>query len=296
MLAPSAADRNGHMSLVLSLVTVENWFQGLHIVCHEFGFAGLPENELPDRFIESRERPQFGHPIRVGQKTNVCHVIDVCGHPILEAEAQYGHLHSRGVLIREGLPRHGRQLVDVQLGGVNEIDYDKLNVTGSAKLNGTLKVYLTNGFIPAAGDSFVVLTTSSTITDSFVTVNSQSGLYLTLKKNSNNVTLVVDSIGTISSVENNSIAEIPNRYELSQNYPNPFNPSTNIQFALPQSGFVKLEIFNITGERVDVLISTELNAGKYNYEWNGSNLTSGIYLYRLDTGSFVETRKMLLIK
>ncbi|MEO8232525.1 MAG: T9SS type A sorting domain-containing protein [Ignavibacteriota bacterium] len=187
-------------------------------------------------------------------------------------------------------------VLDVQLGGVNEIDYDKLNVTGSAKLNGTLKVYLTNGFIPSAGDSFVVLTTASTITDSFVTVNSQSGLYLTLKKNSNNVTLVVDSVGTISSVENNSTGEIPTRYELSQNFPNPFNPSTNIQFSLPQTGFVKLEIFSITGERVDVLISEELGAGKYNYEWNGSNLSSGIYLYRLSTGSFVETRKMLLLK
>ena len=187
-------------------------------------------------------------------------------------------------------------VLDVQLGGVNEIDYDKLNVTGTAKLNGTLKIYLTNGFIPAAGDSFVVITTTGSVTDSFVTVDAQSGLYFTIKKNSNNVTLVVDSVGTISSVENNSIAEIPNRYELSQNFPNPFNPSTNIQFSLPQSGFIKLEIFSITGERVDVLISEELNAGKYNYQWNGSNLTSGIYLYRLSTGSFVETRKMLLIK
>lgn len=98
-----------------------------------------------------------------------------------------------------------------------------------------------------------------------------------------------------SAVENIS-NEIPMEFMLEQNYPNPFNPSTNIQFSLPQSGFVKLEIFSITGEIVDVLISGELNAGKYNYQWNGSNLTSGIYFYRLNTGSFVETRKMLLIK
>ena len=98
-----------------------------------------------------------------------------------------------------------------------------------------------------------------------------------------------------TSVENIS-SEIPKEFMLEQNYPNPFNPSTNIQFALPQSGFVKLEIFSLTGERVDVLISEELSAGKYNYEWNGSNLTSGIYFYRLNTGSFIETRKMLLIK
>jgi hypothetical protein len=90
--------------------------------------------------------------------------------------------------------------------------------------------------------------------------------------------------------------ETPMSFLLEQNYPNPFNPSTNIQFALPQSGYVTLEIFSVTGEQVGVLISEELSAGKYNYEWNGSNLTSGIYFYRLNAGSFVETRKMLMIK
>lgn len=90
--------------------------------------------------------------------------------------------------------------------------------------------------------------------------------------------------------------ETPSSFLLEQNYPNPFNPSTNIQFALPQSGYVTLEIFGVTGERVDVLISEELSAGKYNYAWDGSNLTSGIYLYRLDAGNFVETRKMILLK
>lgn len=90
--------------------------------------------------------------------------------------------------------------------------------------------------------------------------------------------------------------ETPSSFLMEQNFPNPFNPSTNIQFALPQSSYVILEVFSVTGERVDVLISEELNVGKYNYEWNGSNLTSGIYLYRLNAGSFVETRKMILLK
>ncbi len=168
-----------------------------------------------------------------------------------------------------------------------------MNVTGSAKLNGTLKVYLTNGFIPAAGDSFVVLTTTSAITDSFVTFDIQSGLYLSIKKNANNVTIFVDSVGTISSLENETDVRTITSYELSQNYPNPFNPSTTIQFALPQAAFVSLEVFNIVGERVDVLVSQELNSGKYNYEWNGLTLTSGVYFYRLQAGNFVETRKMI---
>ena len=83
---------------------------------------------------------------------------------------------------------------------------------------------------------------------------------------------------------------------LEQNYPNPFNPSTTIQFALPQTAFVSLEVFNIVGELVDVLVSQELSSGKYNYQWNGLTLTSGVYFYRLQAGSFVETKKMLLIK
>ena len=176
---------------------------------------------------------------------------------------------------------------------VKSAEYDQLNVTGSAKLNGTLKVYLINGFIPAAGDSFVVLTTTSAITDSFVTFDIQSGLYLSIKKNANNVTLVVDSVGTISSLENETDNRTITSYELSQNYPNPFNPSTTIQFALPQAAFVSLEVFNIVGERVDVLVSQELNSGQYNYTWNGLTLTSGVYFYRLKAGNFVETRKMM---
>ena len=187
-------------------------------------------------------------------------------------------------------------VLDVQLGGLNQSEYDQLNVTGSAKLNGTLKVYLTNGFIPAAGDSFVVLTTTSAITDSFVTFDIQSGLYLSIKKNANNVTIFVDSVGTISSLENETDDRTIRSYELSQNYPNPFNPSTTIQFALPQAAFVSLEVFNIVGERVDVLVSQELNSGQYNYTWNGLTLTSGVYFYRLQAGNFVETRKMILLK
>ncbi len=187
-------------------------------------------------------------------------------------------------------------VLDIQLGGLNQAEYDQLNVTGSAKLNGTLKVSLLNGFIPAVGDSFVVLTTTSAITDSFVTFDVQSGLYLTIKKNANNVTIFVDSVGTISSLENETDVKAVTSYELSQNYPNPFNPTTTIQFALPQAAFVMLEVFNIVGERVDVLVSQELNSGKYNYEWNGLTLTSGVYFYRLRAGSFVETRKMILLK
>ncbi len=89
---------------------------------------------------------------------------------------------------------------------------------------------------------------------------------------------------------------IPESFELMQNFPNPFNPGTKIQFSLPQPSFVTLEIFNALGERVGVLVSDELNTGTYNYDWNASNLTSGIYFYSLNAGTFTQTKKMILLK
>ena len=90
--------------------------------------------------------------------------------------------------------------------------------------------------------------------------------------------------------------QIPLSFKLNQNYPNPFNPSTTIQFSIPQTSYVTLGIYNILGERAGVLVSEELSAGTYNYIWDASNLTSGVYFYQLQTGNFVESKKMILIK
>jgi hypothetical protein len=85
-----------------------------------------------------------------------------------------------------------------------------------------------------------------------------------------------------------------NQYQLSQNYPNPFNPSTTIEFDLPKTSNVTLKILNILGEEVAKLVSDNLSAGSYSYEWNASNLASGVYLYRLQVGDYVVMRKMIL--
>ncbi|HEY7752047.1 MAG TPA: T9SS type A sorting domain-containing protein, partial [Ignavibacteriaceae bacterium] len=90
--------------------------------------------------------------------------------------------------------------------------------------------------------------------------------------------------------------EIPPDFKLDQNYPNPFNPSTAIQFSIPEESFVKLEIFNSLGEKITTLVSEELNAGNYKYEWNAENLSSGIYFYRLNTNNFSEMKKMIFLK
>jgi hypothetical protein len=90
--------------------------------------------------------------------------------------------------------------------------------------------------------------------------------------------------------------EIPTEFCLSQNYPNPFNPTTIIEFDLPKSSEVSLKIYNILGKEIATLVSDRLSAGSYSYEWDASNLTSGVYLYRLQAGNYVDTRKMVLMR
>jgi hypothetical protein len=89
---------------------------------------------------------------------------------------------------------------------------------------------------------------------------------------------------------------LPTEFALYQNYPNPFNPTTEISFALPNAANVKLEIFNIMGQRVATLIDQRLQAGNHSVVWDGSQVASGIYFYRLDAGDYVESRKMVLLK
>ncbi|MCK4956487.1 MAG: T9SS type A sorting domain-containing protein, partial [Candidatus Cloacimonetes bacterium] len=86
-----------------------------------------------------------------------------------------------------------------------------------------------------------------------------------------------------------------------QNYPNPFNPETTINFSLQEAGDMALEIYNIKGQRVTTLVSSNLEAGKHSVVWNGKDesgrsVVSGIYFYRMRSGKYIETKKMILLK
>ncbi|MBN8571767.1 MAG: T9SS type A sorting domain-containing protein [Ignavibacteria bacterium] len=100
----------------------------------------------------------------------------------------------------------------------------------------------------------------------------------------------------LTGVLNNISEIIPAEFKLFTNYPNPFNPTTKIKFDLPKNSSVKINIFDITGKMINEIINMNLNAGSYETEYNGANLSSGIYYYRIEAGSFVETKKMILIK
>ncbi len=96
-------------------------------------------------------------------------------------------------------------------------------------------------------------------------------------------------------------SELPKEFSLGQNYPNPFNPSTEILFDLPHRSRVRIEIYNVMGQRVRNLVDEQLPAGSYRRSWDGTNdlgqsVSSGVYLYRMVTETFVQARKMVLLK
>lgn len=106
---------------------------------------------------------------------------------------------------------------------------------------------------------------------------------------------IIRSFNKLVNITNNN-SSIPDRYSLHQNYPNPFNPSTKINFDIPNSGFASLKVYNSLGREVTQLVNSELKAGSYSLEFDGMELSSGVYFYRLQTGGFTDTKKMLLIK
>ena len=98
-----------------------------------------------------------------------------------------------------------------------------------------------------------------------------------------------------TSVERVS-TDIPTLFSLSQNYPNPFNPATTISFSLPSRSFVTLKVFDILGKEVSTLVSQELPSGAYSRQWNATNISTGVYFYRLQAGTYSETKKLLLLR
>lgn len=119
----------------------------------------------------------------------------------------------------------------------------------------------------------------------------------TYDPSSNLVTYACESgwvYGEEAMVSNNPV--MPEQFGLGQNYPNPFNPTTEISFSLPGASTVTLEVFNVKGQRVEVLANGSYTAGNHTITWDASSMPSGMYFYRLTTNSFVETKKMMLLK
>ena len=94
----------------------------------------------------------------------------------------------------------------------------------------------------------------------------------------------------------NNITQNPESYKLSQNYPNPFNPTTNLEFGISDLEFVTLKVYNVLGNEIKTLVNEMKSPGVYNVEFDGSNLSSGMYFYKITAGEFSEVKKMTLLK
>jgi hypothetical protein len=90
--------------------------------------------------------------------------------------------------------------------------------------------------------------------------------------------------------------EVITEYKLQQNYPNPFNPVTNIVYQIPKNGLVQLKVYDLLGREVAVLVNEVKPAGKFEVEFNASNLPSGLYIYSLKAENFISNRKMIVLK
>ena len=104
----------------------------------------------------------------------------------------------------------------------------------------------------------------------------------------------IRDMNLITNIKNDLISQ--KKYYLGNNYPNPFNPTTKIDYTIPENTFVSLRIFDITGREVTTLVNSYQQSGLHSVTYNASNISSGLYLYTLNTGNYSETKRMVLIK
>ena len=150
---------------------------------------------------------------------------------------------------------------------------------------------------PDSWTDLVILnfTSTQTITSSAITWNT-NGRYWRVYGSDNATTWGIGTFDEVTYASDGNSQLDTFSYVLNQNFPNPFNPSTTIQFNVPERSFVNLTVYNIIGQKVAVLADGEKEAGFYSLEFNALGLPSGIYIYRLQSSDFVQTRKMILLK
>lgn len=188
--------------------------------------------------------------------------------------------------------------VDQKTGYIYIVYYDRRNTTGSAtdfymskSTNGgatwTDQVISTSSFVP----------TSSVFFGDYTNVTAYNNVVrpIWIRLDGTALSCMTAIIGTPTGIEEPQPV-IPAKYLLEQNEPNPFNPNTTIRYSLPKDGYVSLKVYNLIGQEVSNLLNEYKTAGSYSFEFYGTNLASGIYFYRLISGDFVETKKMILNK
>ncbi|MCH8033899.1 MAG: T9SS type A sorting domain-containing protein [Bacteroidetes bacterium] len=150
----------------------------------------------------------------------------------------------------------------------------------------------------------IAITTSTFYTDNDVTIYApiyQIDYFVKAEDTDFNLSVASETesvMGFIhkSSEDDKEKNRLPKEYVLEQNYPNPFNPTSKISYSIQKDGLVSLKVYDILGKEVASLVNEPKIAGTYNIEFNASNLPSGIYFYRIQTGTFIDTKKLILLK
>lgn len=171
--------------------------------------------------------------------------------------------------------------------GTNGLDVELTLSSATGNVGGEL--------VDQSGTVVAVMNTTSN--NPFVLTAPSEGTFL-VNAGYNNPPREWDSLSvtiSLTGVDDETIEPV-NTYKLYNNYPNPFNPSTKLKYSIPEKTFVSLKVYTITGSEVATIVNREQAAGEYEFNFNADNLTSGVYIYKLQAGSFVETKKMILMK
>ena len=212
-----------------------------------------------------------------------------------------------------GTTSNDQYLVTPQISGINFADGDSITYwlkrsydsyadtvelrvsTTTPTAGGFTNLLKTHAFVQGNGDT--LWTRHSASLSSFTGQNIYVAWREKVADNYNNGAAIsldlVDIAGTIVGVTNN---QTPVAYDLSQNYPNPFNPTTTINFSISKPGLVTLKVYNVLGKEIATLVNDPKVAGSYSVNFNGENLSSGVYFYRLEANDFVAIKKMVLTK
>ncbi len=189
-------------------------------------------------------------------------------------------------------------------GGVKAGKMYHIQYQAKASKEATLETWIQqwhDGFDPIYASEMILTTEVQTFVDTFYVSESDSQVVFAFAYGAMGVDLDVwvDAVHVIEFAAtdiNDNENMVVKEFALDQNYPNPFNPSTEINFAMPKSADVQLSVYNILGEKVAELVNGKMVAGNHSVNFNATNLASGMYIYRLEAGSFVSVKKMLLLK
>ena len=189
-------------------------------------------------------------------------------------------------------------------GGVKAGNIYHIQYQAKASKEATLETWVQqwhDNFDPIYLSGLLLTTETQTFVDTFVVASSDSQVVwgFELGAMGSNLEVWIDAVHFIqfnASDVNSEKNIIVKDYKSEQNYPNPFNPTTTINFTIPTVGSTKLSIYDVLGQEVVVLVNKEMNAGSYKCQFDASNLTSGLYLYKLQSNDYSQAKKMILLR